>query len=167
MKNNIIASLVAVALFVGPASAFADSIVTASSGAHASVSPSGVTIVPTGATQSFIFGADTGYAVSNVTFDGSNLGALGALVFTGDNINHSINVSATGAGGGSTLPYCSGPMAPGWHVDLPGGGCGGSQMWIASGATYTLHTTSKLAGAAVVIESCPAFYPSGCMVNTK
>lgn len=31
----------------------------------------------------------------------------------------------TVTGGGGTMPWCSGPMAPGWRVDLPNGGCGG------------------------------------------
>lgn len=28
-------------------------------------------------------------------------------------------------GGGGGMPWCSGPMAPGWNVSLPNGGCGG------------------------------------------
>lgn len=35
--------------------------------------------------------------------------------------------SATGSGGGA-LPWCSGPMAPGWNVSLPDGGCGATEL---------------------------------------
>lgn len=164
MKNKFLAVAVAAALFMGPAAAFADSNVTASAGAHASVSPAGTTFVATGATQTFTFGADHGYSVSGVTFDGSSLGAVGSFGFTGDLTDHSINVTAQGDGGGGMI-YCSGPSAPGYRVDLPGGGCGGTSIFVARGATISIPSKSKLPGAAATSFTCPDFYPSGCMVD--
>lgn len=165
--KKFIASFAVLGLFLLPVAAFADSSVTASAGTGASISPSGLTVVPTGTTQAFSIGASQGYKITSVSVDGSDVGTPGEVDFTGvdgDTVDHTIDVSA-GSMGGGTLPYCSGPMAPGWNVSLPGGGCGGTEVWIASGATYTSASTSKLPGAAVTTETCPAFFPSGCMVK--
>lgn len=148
--------------------AFADSIVTASAGTGASVSPSGSVLVTTGSVQSFSFGASNGYRVSGVSFDGSNLGAIGSFDFTGDLTDHTLSVSATGDGGGGLI-YCSGPSAPGWNVGLPGGGCGGTDIFVARGATVFIAAPTKngLAGSGGYNFTCPDFYPSGCMVPNK
>lgn len=60
---------------------------------------------------------------------------------------------------GSLMPFCSGPMAPGWNVGLSGGGCGGTGMVVMAGAS--LPDATKFGGT----KTCPFWFPSGCMVK--
>jgi hypothetical protein len=149
MKKTIISAMLLAAL---PFAAFADSTVTAVAGTGASVTPSGVTVVATGVTQTFSIGAQSGYSVSGVSLDGASLGDVGSVDFIGlalDPIDHTIDVSATANGGGGQ-PYCSGPDAPGWNVSLPGGGCGSTKTFYPAGSS-----------------ECPVFDFQGCEVPNK
>lgn len=47
---------------------------------------------------------------------------------------------------GSLMPFCSGPMAPGWQQGVAGGGCGGTGMTVPAGST-----------------GCPFWFPNGCL----
>ena len=49
--------------------------ITASAGANGAISPSGVVTVNQGANQTFTITAATGYAVSTLTVDGTNVAA--------------------------------------------------------------------------------------------
>jgi hypothetical protein len=42
-------------------------------------------------------------------------------------LDPTIHQSSAAAAGSAGLPWCSGPLAPGWNVSLPGGGCGALQ----------------------------------------
>lgn len=129
--NKLAGVAVGLSLLAFPLVTFASSTVTASAGTGATVSPAGVTVVGTGVTQTFTFGASQGYTLSNVTVDGVSQGAVTSLGFIGlANSTDSIVASATAAGGGS-MPWCSGAMAPGWHVDQIGGGCGSVNTFVA------------------------------------
>ena len=152
-----ITSLIAAAFLLMPIAAFADSTVTATSDANSSVTPSGVTVVPTNVTQTFSISADSGYQIADVQLDGSSVGAPSSVDFTGidgDTVYHTLDVSSdlipvAAPVAGAGLPFCSGPMAPGWNVGLPGGGCGGS----------TLMFEPYSSGL------CPFIDQQGCMVN--
>lgn len=63
-------------------------------------------------------------------------------------------VTVEGIGGGD-MPFCSGPMAPGWNVSLPDGGCGGSSIFFQYGALVNAQTG----------EICQFW--SGCMVKKQ
>lgn len=142
--KKIIGFAVGFGLLAVPFMSLADSTVTATAGIGASVSPSGVTVVPTGDTQVFSFGVLQGYQLSNVSVDGINEGAIGSYSLMGDLLDHAITASA--ASSGSLMPYCSGPMAPGWQQGIAGGGCGGTGVTIPAGA-----------------PGCPYFMASGCI----
>jgi len=72
--------------------------ITSSSGAHGSISPNGSTTVPAGTNQSYTFTPGTGYHISNVTVDGSSIGAITSYTFSSVSANHTISVSfAVGA----------------------------------------------------------------------
>lgn len=60
------------------------------------------------------------------------------------------NVPEVSVSGGSSgaQPFCSSPMAPGWNVSLPGGGCGGTATFLLPGQ-----------------EDCPTWYFMGCVKN--
>lgn len=47
----------------------------------------------------------------------------------------------------SLMPFCSGPMAPGWHVGVAGGGCGGTQVFVPAGT-----------------GACPFWFTGGCIL---
>ena len=64
---------------------------TASAGAHGSISPSGNTAVTSGNSQGYTITPDTGYHVSNVIVDGTSMGALSAYTFSNITSNHSIS----------------------------------------------------------------------------
>jgi hypothetical protein len=49
--------------------------------------------------------------------------------------------SAGGSAGGGAMPWCSGPLAPGWNASLPNGGCG----------------TTAPAPSVAVASFCPAY----------
>ena len=69
------------------------------------------------------------------------------------NAYRSLNV----VGGGSAMPYCSGPLAPGWVNGIPGGGCGGKGVLIPAGQSTLVN--GKL-------HDCPFWFGAmGCMVN--
>lgn len=143
MKNLIGFSL-ALSLLAVPFTSFADSIVSASAGAGATISPSGSVVVTTGVTQVFSIGASAGYALSNVSVDGISQGAIGSYSLLGDLVDHSISAFAVSQG--SLMPFCSGPMAPGWQMGVVGGGCGGRQVWVAAGTS-----------------DCPFWFVGGCV----
>ncbi len=151
--NKIISVLLAGALFA-PFVAAASSTVVAIGGAGVSVTPSGTVVVPTGVTQTFSPFTSTGYVLSSVSLDGVAQ-ALGSVDFTGlaiDPVTHDLTFGATASiVGGGTMPFCSGPMAPGWNVSLPGGGCGGT-------ATYIPKTTGTS-------SICPDWFPNGCVIQ--
>lgn len=108
------------------------------------------------------FSTVDGDLTSNVSVTGTDTSTLGTHT-----IGYSVTDSAldsafasrsiTVIGGGSVMPYCSGPMAPGWRVDLPGGGCGGSSIQIMPGTSVFRHG---------ILYTCPEWFPkSGCVVE--
>lgn len=146
---------IAILGLLSPLVSFADSNVTATGDAHSFITPSGLTVVTTGTTQTFTIGADNGYKVTDVKVDGVSHGAVGSVDFTGislDTADHTIGATSMSVGGGQA--WCSGPTAPGWNVSLPGGGCNGGsyfavgQSVTVSGVTYT----------------CPAYDTFGCQL---
>jgi hypothetical protein len=64
---------------------------TASAGAHGSISPSGTTAVSSGNSQGYTITPDTGYHVSDVIVDGKSMGAVSAYTFSNITSNHSIS----------------------------------------------------------------------------
>ncbi len=68
---------------------------------------------------------------------------------------------------GGAQPWCSSPTAPGWRVDLPGGGCG-TTTTTASGTTISFPIFFQ-AGTSVVKNGvsydCPFWFFSGCVLK--
>ncbi len=64
--------------------------ITASAGAHGSISPSGPVVVNYGADTSFTITPATGYHIADVTVDGSSIGAVASHTFTSVSANHTI-----------------------------------------------------------------------------
>ena len=154
--KKIIGVVVGLSLFVPLVSFAAAPVtqVTASADAGSTISPSGVTSVATGVTQGFGIGADAGFHLVDVSFDGISQGVVSNVNVTGDGVDHSINVTSENNGGGSLL-FCSGPLAPGYNVSLVGGGCGQTTSYVPFG-----HALGTLFGGTDVC----LFY-SGCMVK--
>ena len=67
--------------------------ITASSGANGTVTPAGVTTVPSGGSQSYAITPTTGYHVADVLVDGSSVGAVTSYNFTNVVANHTISAS--------------------------------------------------------------------------
>ncbi len=111
--------------------------ITASAGAHGSISPSGAVSVAPGASQGFTIAPDSCYHVQDVLVDGSSVGAVAAFTFPSVAANHTIaasfainafTISASAGAGGSITP--SGAVS----VD-----CGASQSFaIAPDASHTI-----------------------------
>lgn len=153
MKNIVIAA--AIIGLLSPFASFADSNVTATGDAHSFITPSGLTVVPTGDTQTFTVGADNGYKVTDVTVDGISHGAVNSVDFTGvdlDTTDHTIGAVSMSVGSGQA--WCSGPTAPGWNVSLPGGGCNG-------GSYFAIGESVTVSG---VTYTCPAYDMFGCQL---
>lgn len=119
-KALLISSVLMFAVpFISSASSFT---ITAGASTGGSISPSGAVSVVSGGSQSFSTGATAGYRLTDVSVDGSSVGTPDSYAFDNVTADHSINVTAVSQEGGGLL-YCSGPMAPGWNVSLPNGGC--------------------------------------------
>ncbi|PIR85320.1 hypothetical protein COU15_01125, partial [Candidatus Kaiserbacteria bacterium CG10_big_fil_rev_8_21_14_0_10_45_20] len=63
----------------------------------------------------------------------------------------STSSSSSGASGGA-LPWCSGPLAPGWNESLPDGGCGSLVRTHSSVAISTSDNTSETPGSPPAIS---------------
>jgi hypothetical protein len=152
--KKIISAIAVLSLFAAPL-AFADSTVTATAGVGASVSPSGTVVVPTGEVQAFAPSAGTGYTLSSVVLDGVSQ-PLSEVDFTGivaDDVSHILSVGATAnAPTGGSMPWCSSPLAPGYNVSMPGGGCGNP-------------TTLVSFGSVTSVGLC--MFKNGCMIPNK
>lgn len=56
-----------------------------------------------------------------------------------------------------TMPYCSGPLAPGWQVGIEGGGCGGTEIVLQAGQSVMRNG---------VLHECPLWYGRiGCVIK--
>jgi hypothetical protein len=97
--------------------------IDAGAGTGGTISPSGSIIVVPGGSQSFSIGAQGGSHITDVSVDGVSVGTPDSYLFDNLSADHSIFVSAASNGSGGLI-YCSGPLAPGWNVSLPNGGCG-------------------------------------------
>lgn len=119
--KKIFGSIVLSALVFSPFVSSAHTIDASASGG-ASISPSGSITVAPGDSQAFSIGAASGTHITDVVVDGNSVGVVTSYLFDNVSADHSISVFAMGNPGGGML-YCSGPMAPGWNVSLPNGGC--------------------------------------------
>jgi|GEM_PF-2151343 len=67
--------------------------ITATSGAHGAITPSGAVTVDSGANQSFAIDADAGYQIADVLVDGLSVGTPTTYTFTAVAANHTIAAS--------------------------------------------------------------------------
>jgi len=67
--------------------------ITASAGAHGSITPSGAVSVADGASQTFTVTPDAGYQVADVLVDGGSVGAVTSYTFNDVTANHTIAAS--------------------------------------------------------------------------
>ena len=67
--------------------------ITASAGAHGSISPSGAVEVVKGGSQTFVITADTGYEVESLTVDGTAVSAAASYTFENVTAAHTIAVT--------------------------------------------------------------------------
>lgn len=74
----------------------ADPVITATAGAHGSISPSGPVSVTPGANQTFTITPAAHYHVAGVWVDGVSVGAVGSYTFTNVQANHTIRASFAG-----------------------------------------------------------------------
>jgi hypothetical protein len=66
--------------------------------------------------------------------DAADITALYAL-------NPTVSEASAVQAGGAGMPWCSGPLAPGWNVNLPDGGCPHGETTTANGAMPQDHDT--------------------------
>jgi hypothetical protein len=153
-----ITSLFAVLLVLGPVAAFADANIT--------LIGSNPDHVYTG--HSYI---DPGYSAFSTVDGDITKSVVTSLVNTANggwttrsySVTDSEGIEATASrrievrgSSSGTMPYCSGPMAPGWRIGEIGGGCGEQGVFIESGRSAVVRGELK---------TCPAWFPSGCIVN--
>ena len=117
--------------------------ITASAGANGSISPTGVTYVSYGGSQSYTITPDGGYHVLSVLVDGVNVGNPTSYTFTNVTTTHTI--SATFSADSYTL----------WSQAYPGGTISPSgTTTVASGATqtFTIAATSGYSIGDVLVD---------------
>jgi hypothetical protein len=81
--------------------------ITATAGAHGSISPNGTIVVNYGASQQFTITADTSYGIAGVKVDGVSLGAVSSYNFPNVTANHTIEASFS-----SLLPEAATLVSP-------------------------------------------------------
>jgi hypothetical protein len=113
--------------------------ITASAGPGGSISPSGTVVVNKGASQTFTITPNSGYAISAVTVDGSNKGAITTYPFTNVTANHTI--SATFSGGYRNLAIgktatASSEIAGGTYSAAKANDDNTTTRWAASSGTF-------------------------------
>ena len=69
--------------------------INASAGANGTVTPSGITTVTSGGTQSYTIAANSGYQIASVTVDGSSVGSPTTYPFPNISANHTISATFT------------------------------------------------------------------------
>jgi hypothetical protein len=99
--------------------------ITASAGSGGSISPSGTVTVNSGASQTFTITPNSGFAISNVTVDGANQGAITTYTFSNVQANHTISATFTSSGGlNPNLPPGQNFDLSNWELQLPIGSAG-------------------------------------------
>jgi len=97
---------------------------TASAGSGGSITPSGATVVSSGAGQSYTITANSGYKIAGVTVDGASVGAVSSYAFSKVTANHTIAatfaanvtsyaITASAGTGGSITPAGSTTVSAG------------------------------------------------------
>jgi hypothetical protein len=118
--------------------------ITASTGAHGSVSPTGATAVNHGANQSYTITPDPGYKVADVLVDGSSVGAITTYTFTNVTAAHTISatfmvntliITASAGANGSISPS------------------GGTEVNEGASQTYTITPDANYQVNAVLVDS--------------
>ncbi|MCX6345305.1 MAG: DUF6055 domain-containing protein [Armatimonadetes bacterium] len=92
--TNVLANHTVSATFVATGSF----TITASAGTGGTITPSGAVVVSPGANQTFAIAANTGYAISQVTVDSVNQGAITSYTFTNVQANHTISATFVATG---------------------------------------------------------------------
>src|SRR5581483_1246917 len=67
--------------------------ITASAGSGGTISPSGAVNVNQGSSQTFTITPNSGFAVSSVTVDGTNVGTVSTYTFSNVQANHTISAA--------------------------------------------------------------------------
>lgn len=124
---------------------------TATAGAHGSLSPSGAVSVLPGGSQTFTITADSGYTVDTVTVDGISLGAIPAYTFTNVQADHTLSATFK-VPAVFTLTASAGPngtISPAGAVPVTQGGTQTFTMTPASGFAITGVTVDGVSIGAV------------------
>jgi hypothetical protein len=78
--------------------------INAQAGYGGSITPTGMTVVTYGGSQTYQIVPQTGFAISKVTVDGVNVGAVESHTFENVTSSHSITATFTGTGGSGSVP---------------------------------------------------------------
>lgn len=99
--------------------------ITASAGSNGSISPSGATTVNSGDNQTFTITANSNYHISDITVDGSSVGAVSSYTFSNVTATHTISATfaVTSSGGGGCYNCYVNPAVPsgGFKMSINGG----------------------------------------------
>jgi hypothetical protein len=138
--SNVVADHTIVASFSA-----ATYVINASATTGGTISPSGSVSIGYGGSQSFTITANSGYHISDVTVDGSSVGAVSSYPFTGIVANHTIAASFaanTAQTITSSVSGTGGIISPAGAVSVP---YGQSQI-------FTISSTSGYHIAKVLID---------------
>jgi len=120
-KKAILAFILVLALFIGVfsmvtppqlARSAVTYTITASSGSHATITPSGKVNVAEGADQKFDFSAQTRYQIASVTVNGSEVATTSPYNFVNVTANYVIRVTAEDAPDLSPTPTSTPTATP-------------------------------------------------------
>lgn len=105
--------------------------INAQAGYGGTISPNGTTVVAYGSNQTYTIAPISGFAISKVTVDGANVGAVTSYTFTNVTGPHSITATFVGTGGAGSVPQQSQIIFSSLSDTLPANGAA-----ISSWSTY-------------------------------
>jgi flagellin-like protein len=119
--------------------------ITATTGQHGSISPSGSVVINYGASQTFTITPNTGYHVSDVLVDGSSVGAVSSYTFSNVQADHMISASFSNQYTITASAGSGGSISPSGSVSV---NTGGSQ-------TFTITPNTGYQVASVLVDGVP------------
>ena len=132
------------------ASFSANPVITASAGAHGTITPNGSVSVPYGGSQTFTITPNSGYSITGVFVDSVSQGQITSYTFTNVTTAHTISASFTVIPTYTSLSPTTGPLAGGTSVTITGTGFTGATLVTFGGtsAYFTVNNDTSITATA-------------------
>jgi hypothetical protein len=121
--------------------------ITATSGANGAVTPTGITYVNYGGSQTYTITPNSGYSVASVLVDGVSQGAIKTYTFSNVQATHTISATFVAAPTVTGISPTNGPIAGGTSVAITGTGFTGAtavKFGTIAATSYTVNSATSI-----------------------